>query len=158
VDDCLLIKRRLVELGFERKDLATAVEVTGSYISKVLTRRKYPPRFTHRFFYRDIEVLEASGRSAFEAGRPPARRDKGCSYCYPLVWASWKLARSDKILSCVRWSTTTYSPGENTSSSLNTDHRHIRRGWRYGQPYSSATLELTLRLRQQPLLAFPRLP
>jgi predicted transcriptional regulator len=43
VDVCLLIKRRLVELGFEQKDLSTAVEVTGSYISKVLTRKKVPP-------------------------------------------------------------------------------------------------------------------
>lgn len=43
MDVCLLIKRRLGELGFEQKDLSTAVEVTGSYISKVLTRKKVPP-------------------------------------------------------------------------------------------------------------------
>jgi len=43
VDVCLVIKRRLEELGLEQKDLATAAEVTESYISQVLTRKKLPP-------------------------------------------------------------------------------------------------------------------
>ncbi len=43
MDVCLVIKRRLVELGFEQKDLATAADVTESYISQLLTRKKLPP-------------------------------------------------------------------------------------------------------------------
>jgi transcriptional regulator with XRE-family HTH domain len=43
VDVCLLIKQRLEELGLEQKDLAAAAEVTESYISQVLTRKKLPP-------------------------------------------------------------------------------------------------------------------
>jgi transcriptional regulator with XRE-family HTH domain len=43
MDVCLLIKQRLAELGLEQKDLAGAAEVTDSYISQVLTRKKLPP-------------------------------------------------------------------------------------------------------------------
>jgi len=43
VDVCLLIKHRLEELGLEQRDLAAAAEVTESYISQLLTRRKLPP-------------------------------------------------------------------------------------------------------------------
>jgi transcriptional regulator with XRE-family HTH domain len=43
VDVCLVIKRRLEELGLEQKDLATAAEVTESYISQLLARKKLPP-------------------------------------------------------------------------------------------------------------------
>jgi transcriptional regulator with XRE-family HTH domain len=42
VDVCLLIKERLEELGFEQKDLASGAEVTESYISQLLTRKKLP--------------------------------------------------------------------------------------------------------------------
>ena len=43
MDVCLVIKQRLEELGFEQKDLAAATEVTESYISQLLTRKKLPP-------------------------------------------------------------------------------------------------------------------
>ncbi len=43
MDVCLVIKRRLDELGFEQKDLATAADVTESYISQLLARKKLPP-------------------------------------------------------------------------------------------------------------------
>jgi transcriptional regulator with XRE-family HTH domain len=43
VDVCLVIKRRLEELGLEQKDLATAAGVTDSYISQLLARKKLPP-------------------------------------------------------------------------------------------------------------------
>jgi len=43
LDVCLVIKRRLEELGLEQKDLATAAEVTESYISQLLARKKLPP-------------------------------------------------------------------------------------------------------------------
>ena len=38
-----VIRQRLGELGLEQKDLATAAEVTESYISQLLTRKKAPP-------------------------------------------------------------------------------------------------------------------
>ena len=43
MDVCLLIRQRLAELGLEQKDLAAAAQVTESYISQLLTRKKMPP-------------------------------------------------------------------------------------------------------------------
>jgi transcriptional regulator with XRE-family HTH domain len=43
VDVCLVIKRRMEELGLEQKDLATAAQVTNSYISQLLARKRLPP-------------------------------------------------------------------------------------------------------------------
>jgi len=43
MDVCSVIKARLKELGLEQKDLANAAEVTESYISQLLTRKKLPP-------------------------------------------------------------------------------------------------------------------
>ena len=43
MDVCSVIKARLQELGLEQKDLAAAAEVTESYISQLLTRKKLPP-------------------------------------------------------------------------------------------------------------------
>ena len=43
MDVCLVIKRRLGELGFGQKDLAAAAEVTESYVSQLLARKKLPP-------------------------------------------------------------------------------------------------------------------
>ena len=43
MDVSFLIKHRLEELGLEQKDLAAAAEVTDSYISQLLARKKAPP-------------------------------------------------------------------------------------------------------------------
>jgi transcriptional regulator with XRE-family HTH domain len=43
VDVSLVIKQRLSELGLDQRDLAAATEVTDSYISQLLTRKKAPP-------------------------------------------------------------------------------------------------------------------
>ena len=43
MDVSLLIRHRLKELGLEQKDLAAAAQVTESYISKLLARKKAPP-------------------------------------------------------------------------------------------------------------------
>jgi transcriptional regulator with XRE-family HTH domain len=43
VDVCLVIKERLEALGFGQKDLAAAADVTESYVSQLLTRKKLPP-------------------------------------------------------------------------------------------------------------------
>ncbi len=43
MDVSLVVKQRLEELGVEQRDLAAAAEVTESYISQLLTRKKLPP-------------------------------------------------------------------------------------------------------------------
>lgn len=43
MDVSLVIKHRLTELGLEQQDLAAAAQVTESYISQLLTRKKAPP-------------------------------------------------------------------------------------------------------------------
>jgi len=43
VDVSLLIRHRLKELGLEQKDIAAAAQVTESYISQLLARKKAPP-------------------------------------------------------------------------------------------------------------------
>jgi transcriptional regulator with XRE-family HTH domain len=43
VDVALLIRQRLEELGLGQRDLAAAAEVTESYVSQLLTRKKSPP-------------------------------------------------------------------------------------------------------------------
>jgi transcriptional regulator with XRE-family HTH domain len=43
VDVCFVIQQRLKELGLEQRDLAAAAQVTESYISQLLTRKKSPP-------------------------------------------------------------------------------------------------------------------
>lgn len=43
MDVPLVIRRRLKELGLDQKDLAAAAEVTESYISQLLARKKAPP-------------------------------------------------------------------------------------------------------------------
>lgn len=43
MDVGLVIRKRLEHLGFEQKDLAAAAEVTESYVSQLLTRKKLPP-------------------------------------------------------------------------------------------------------------------
>jgi transcriptional regulator with XRE-family HTH domain len=43
VDVPLVIRQRLEQLGLEQRDLAAAAQVTESYISQLLTRRKVPP-------------------------------------------------------------------------------------------------------------------
>ncbi len=43
MDVSLVIRQRLEEFGLEQRDLAHAAQVTESYISQLLTRRKAPP-------------------------------------------------------------------------------------------------------------------
>ena len=43
MDVSLLIRHRLKELGIEQKDLAAAAQVTESYISQLLARKRVPP-------------------------------------------------------------------------------------------------------------------
>jgi transcriptional regulator with XRE-family HTH domain len=43
MDVSLVVKQRLTELGLDQRDLAAAAQVTESYISQLLTRKKAPP-------------------------------------------------------------------------------------------------------------------
>ena len=43
MDVSFLIKHRLDELGLDQRALAAAAEVTESYVSQLLTRKKAPP-------------------------------------------------------------------------------------------------------------------
>jgi len=54
VDVSLVIKHRLEELGLEQRDLASAAEVTESYISQLLTRKKVPPAPNRTDIYEKI--------------------------------------------------------------------------------------------------------
>ena len=54
MDVSLVIKNRLDELGLEQQDLARAAEVTESYISQLLTRKKAPPAPNKTDIYQKI--------------------------------------------------------------------------------------------------------
>ncbi|HSU32602.1 MAG TPA: helix-turn-helix transcriptional regulator [Bryobacteraceae bacterium] len=51
VDVPLVIKHRLKELGLDQKDLAAAAQVTESYISQLLARKKAPPASSRTDIY-----------------------------------------------------------------------------------------------------------
>ena len=57
MDVCLLIKSRLEELGLEQKDLAAAAEVTESYVSQLLNRKKLPPAPDRTDIYEKMESI-----------------------------------------------------------------------------------------------------
>ena len=62
MDVCQVIKSRLKELGLEQKDLAAAAEVTESYVSQLLSRKKLPPAPDRTDIYEKIEsFLKLSG-------------------------------------------------------------------------------------------------
>jgi transcriptional regulator with XRE-family HTH domain len=52
-----VIRGRLVELGLEQKDLAAAAEVTESYISQLLSRKKAPPAPDRTDIYNKMEAF-----------------------------------------------------------------------------------------------------
>jgi transcriptional regulator with XRE-family HTH domain len=55
MDVCRVIKSRLEELGLEQKDLAAAAEVTESYVSQLLSRKKLPPAPNRTDIYEKME-------------------------------------------------------------------------------------------------------
>jgi transcriptional regulator with XRE-family HTH domain len=55
VDVPFVIRQRLEELGLEQKNLATAAQVTESYISQLLTRKKAPPAPNRTDIYDKME-------------------------------------------------------------------------------------------------------
>jgi transcriptional regulator with XRE-family HTH domain len=57
MDFSLLIRQRLGELSLDQKDLAVAAEVTDSYISQLLARKKAPPAPARTDLYEKIGVF-----------------------------------------------------------------------------------------------------
>src|ERR1700737_4310020 len=57
MDVPLVIGHRLQELGLEQRDLAAASEVTESYISQLLTRKKAPPAPDRTDIYQKMEIF-----------------------------------------------------------------------------------------------------
>lgn len=57
MDVCLVIKRRLAELGLEQRDLAAAAQVTESYISQLLSRKKAPPAVDRTDLYEKMNAF-----------------------------------------------------------------------------------------------------
>jgi transcriptional regulator with XRE-family HTH domain len=55
VDFALVIRHRLEQLGFEQRELAGAAQVTESYISQLLTRKKTPPATDRTGIYDTME-------------------------------------------------------------------------------------------------------
>ena len=57
MDVSLVIRHRLNELGLEQRDLATAANVTESYISQLLTGKKAPPTASRTDIYEKMETF-----------------------------------------------------------------------------------------------------
>jgi len=57
MDVSLVIRHRLNELGLEQRDLATAAQVTESYISQLLTGKKAPPAAHRTEMYEKMETF-----------------------------------------------------------------------------------------------------
>lgn len=76
MDICLVIKARLGELGFEQKDLAAAAEVTESYVSQLLTRKKLPPAPDRTDIYEKMgKFLNLSGGKLAELADAQRREE-----------------------------------------------------------------------------------
>ncbi|TMQ57078.1 MAG: helix-turn-helix transcriptional regulator [Candidatus Eisenbacteria bacterium] len=55
MDVSLAVRQRLVELKLDQRDLAAAAEVTESYVSQLLTRKKMPPAPDRTDIYEKME-------------------------------------------------------------------------------------------------------
>jgi transcriptional regulator with XRE-family HTH domain len=57
MDVCLVIQQRLKQLGLEQRDLAAAAQVTESYVSQLLTRKKAPPAANRTDIYEKMNAF-----------------------------------------------------------------------------------------------------
>jgi len=71
-----LIKHRLEKLGYEQKDLAIAAQVTGSYISQLLTGKKSLPARNRSDIYKKIEAFLKLSAGELEKLAELQRRDE----------------------------------------------------------------------------------
>jgi transcriptional regulator with XRE-family HTH domain len=76
VDVRLVIKQRLEELGLEQRDLAAAAQVTESYISQLLTRKKAPPAADRTDLYERMNSFLRLPRGQLSAMVVAQRREE----------------------------------------------------------------------------------
>lgn len=76
MDVCLLIKQRLGELGLEQRDLAAAAQVTESYISQLLTRKKAPPAADRTDLYERMNTFLKLPKGQLSAMAEAQRREE----------------------------------------------------------------------------------
>jgi len=57
VDVALVVRQRLEQLGLEQRDLATAAQVTESYVSQLLAGKKAPPAPNRTDIYQKMEQV-----------------------------------------------------------------------------------------------------
>ena len=76
MDVCLLIKKRLEELGLEQRDLAAAAQVTESYISQLLTRKKAPPAVERTDVYERMNTFLKLPKGQLSAMVEAERREQ----------------------------------------------------------------------------------
>jgi len=70
-----VIRQRLADLGCEQRDLARAAEVTESYISQLLTRKKAPPAPHRTDMYDKMGIfLQLPRGELARLAHPPASR------------------------------------------------------------------------------------
>src|SRR6266581_4997316 len=76
MDVCLFIKKRLEELGLEQRDLAAAAQVTESYISQLLTRKKAPPAVERTDVYERMNTFLKLPKGQLSAMVEAQRREQ----------------------------------------------------------------------------------
>jgi transcriptional regulator with XRE-family HTH domain len=76
VDVCQVIQQRLKELGREQRDLAVAAQVTESYISQLLTRKKAPPAADRTDIYERMDAFLKLPKGQLSAMVEAERREE----------------------------------------------------------------------------------
>jgi transcriptional regulator with XRE-family HTH domain len=76
VDVCFVIQQRLKELGLEQRDLAAAAQVTESYISQLLTRKKAPPATDRTDLYERMNAFLKLPKGQLSAMVKEQRREE----------------------------------------------------------------------------------
>ena len=76
MDVCLVIRQRLKELGLEQRDLASAAEVTESYISQLLSRKKAPPAADRTDIYEKMNAFLKLPKGQLSAMVEDQRREE----------------------------------------------------------------------------------
>ncbi len=76
MDVCFVIQQRLKELGLEQRDLAAAAQVTESYISQLLTRKKAPPAADRTDLYERMSAFLKLPKGQLSAMVEAQRREE----------------------------------------------------------------------------------
>ncbi len=76
MDVCFVIQQRLKELGLEQRDLAAAAQVTESYISQLLTRKKAPPAADRTDLYEKMAAFLKLPKGQLSAMVEAQRREE----------------------------------------------------------------------------------